>query len=296
MTSALKTPLTLITGYLGSGKTTLLRRILSESELKLAIIMNEFGELGIDGKLLRTKNVDMVELTGGCVCCSLTGEFQAAVGEIIAKVHPEGIIVEATGLAEPEALLENVAESLPQIRQDATVTLVDSYGMIKYPSLGHTGRVQIEMGDIILLNKTDLVGEDDLQRIRVRVKELNPRAAIIETVRCNVPVDLILGKPSSDKTSRKVEPHPIEFSSFAYTSRERIDQASLERVLANLPPSIYRVKGFARCGEGIFVNYVAGRWDVEPFSASKTELVFIGHEAERYGQETVRELKKCELE
>jgi len=294
MQLALRTPLTLVTGYLGSGKTTLLRRILSESRLKLAIIMNEFGELGIDGKLLRAKNVDMVELSGGCVCCSLTGEFQAAVEEIIAKVHPQAIVVEATGLAEPEALLENVAETLPQIRQDATVTVVDCYGMIKYPSLGHTGMMQIEMGDIILLNKVDLVGADDILKVRDIIRKINPHAVIMETVNCNVPPDLILGQEVSRRISGRSKVHLIDLSSFVYTSGRRIELGCLEQVLANLPSSIYRVKGFARCDGGIFINYVAGRWDMEPFTTPKTELVFIGHETERYHQDIVQKLERCE--
>src|SRR3989338_4965688 len=98
----MKIPITIITGYLGAGKTTLLRNILNNADQKLAVIMNEFGEINIDGKTIKCKNVNMTELLGGCVCCSLTGEFEAAIKEIIEKVKPDAIVVEKTRGSEPE--------------------------------------------------------------------------------------------------------------------------------------------------------------------------------------------------
>src|SRR5205814_5346790 len=105
-----RTPITLVAGPLGSGKTTLLRHILAVQPGKIAIVMNEFGEIAIDTKVIEGKSVRIAELGGGCVCCSLLGEFEAAVDEIIAHVKPDRIIVETTGLAEPEALMFNIQE------------------------------------------------------------------------------------------------------------------------------------------------------------------------------------------
>src|SRR5213595_3406288 len=107
----LRTPITLVTGPLGSGKTTLLRHILAARPAKIAIVMNEFGEIGIDSRILEGKSVRIAELDGGCVCCSLLGEFEAAVNEIIQRAEPEIIVVETTGLAEPEALVFNIQEA-----------------------------------------------------------------------------------------------------------------------------------------------------------------------------------------
>src|SRR5438552_18420753 len=114
----LRTPITLITGPLGSGKTTLLRHILATRPAKIALGMNEFGEIAIESKVVEGKNVRIAELGGGCVCCSLLGEFAAAVNEIIHRVEPDIIVVETTGIAEPEALVFNIQEALPQCRLD----------------------------------------------------------------------------------------------------------------------------------------------------------------------------------
>src|SRR5437762_12349446 len=122
----LRIPITLIIGPLGSGKTTLLRHILTTHPSKIAIVMNEFGEIAIAAKLIEGKNVRIAELGGGCVCCSLLGELEAAVEEIINRVALDIIVVETTGLAEPEALVFNIHEALPQCQLDGVVSVIDA--------------------------------------------------------------------------------------------------------------------------------------------------------------------------
>src|SRR5437762_7557152 len=165
----LRIPITLITGPLGSGKTTLLRHILATHPAKIAIVMNEFGEIAIDAKVIEGKNVRIAELGGGCVCCSLLGEFEAAVNEIIEKVAPEMIIVETTGLAEPEALGFNIQEALPQCRLDGVVSVIDADMLVRFPELGHTTRLQIEDADILLLNKIDLIEPRMLSGLKAKI-------------------------------------------------------------------------------------------------------------------------------
>src|SRR5881296_2600016 len=175
----LRTPITLITGPLGSGKTTLLRHILATRPAKIAIVMNEFGEIAIDSKVVEGKNVRITELGGGCVCCSLIGEFESAVNEIIQRVEPDIIVVETTGLAEPEALVFNIQEALPQCRLDGVASVIDADMLVRFPELGHTTRLQIESADILLLNKIDLVEPAQIEPLETKLRQINSTAAII---------------------------------------------------------------------------------------------------------------------
>src|SRR4029078_11962858 len=128
--------------------------------------MNEFGEIAIDTQVIEGKNVRIAELGGGCVCCSLLGEFEAVVNEINEKIAPEMIVVETTGLAEPEALVFNIQEALPECRLDGVISLVDADMLVRFPDLGHTTGLQIEGADILLLNKTDLVGAAQIEPLQ----------------------------------------------------------------------------------------------------------------------------------
>src|SRR5881397_354042 len=189
----LRTPITLITGPLGSGKTTLLRHILATRSAKIAIVMNEFGEIVIDSKVVEGKNVRITELGGGCVCCSLIGEFESAVNEIIQRVEPDIIVVETTGLAEPEALVFNIQEALPQCRLDGVVSVIDADMLVRFPEIGHTTRLQIEGADILLLNKIDLVEPVQIGALETKLREMNSTAAIVRTERCRVDPELLFG-------------------------------------------------------------------------------------------------------
>jgi G3E family GTPase len=131
-----RTPIALITGTLGSGKTTLVKRLIAMADRRLAVLMNEFGEIAIDSKIIQGENTRIVELAGGCVCCELTGEFVAAVDELIDKYRPELIVLEATGVAEADALVYEVEEELTRARLDSVVCIVDGYASIKYPQVG----------------------------------------------------------------------------------------------------------------------------------------------------------------
>ena len=148
-----KVPVSVITGYLGSGKTTLLKRILN-TKRKIAVLMNEFGEIGIDAVVVKGKDIDLIELEGGCVCCSLTGEFEAAIKEILKRVKPDVIVVETTGVAEPDAIALDL-EEIKGVRLEGIITIVDAFETSRFPSLGHTGKMQIQMADVLILNKVD---------------------------------------------------------------------------------------------------------------------------------------------
>jgi G3E family GTPase len=292
----LRTPITLITGPLGSGKTTLLRHILATQPGKMAIVMNEFGEIAIDTKVIAGKNVRIAELGGGCVCCSLLGEFEAAVNEIIGKIAPERIVVETTGLAEPEALVFNIQEALPQCRLDGVVSVVDADMLVRFPELGHTTRLQIEGADILLLNKIDLIEPAQIEPVETKLREINPNAAIVRTERCRIDPELVFGIGRERKIIRLKHRHQPEFESFAFTSGKIFSRDCFECFANDLSASVVRAKGFIRFANGgQLFNFVAGRWDLEPFESDRTELVFIGKKIAAEKEVIVRALKKCEV-
>ncbi len=292
----LRTPITLITGPLGSGKTTLLRHILAVQPGKIAIVMNEFGEIAIDTKVVEGQNVRIAELGGGCVCCSLLGEFEAAVNEIIEKIAPERILVETTGLAEPEALVFNIQEALPQCRLDGVVSIIDADMLIRFPALGHTTRLQIEGADILLFNKTDLIQPSQIEPLELKLREINSTAAIVRTERCRIDPELLFGIGRDRKIAAPEHRHQSEVESFAFTSSKIFSRDCFERLANGLPSRMVRAKGFIRFADSAqLFNFVAGRWELEPFETDSTELVFIGTNIAMEKEAIVRALDKCSI-
>jgi G3E family GTPase len=289
-----RTPITLITGPLGSGKTTLLRHILASQAAKIAIVMNEFGEVAIDTKVIEGKNVRIAELGGGCVCCSLLGEFEAAVNEIIEKIAPERIVVETTGLAEPEALVFNIQEALPKCWLDGVVSVIDADMLIRFPEIGHTTRLQIEGADILLLNKIDLVEAAHIEPLKIKLREINPTAAIIRTERCRIDAELFFGGGHDKKVARPDHQHQAEFESFTFISQKIFSRSCFEGFANNLSASVFRAKGFIRFADGgKLFNLVAGRWELERFETAETQLVFIGRKIAREKEAILRALEAC---
>ncbi len=293
----IRTPITLVTGSLGSGKTTLLRHMLRVLTKKIAILMNEFGEIAIDSKVIEGKNIRIAELSGGCVCCSLLGEFEAAVNELIDTIEPERIIVETTGVAEPDALIFDIEDALPRVRLDGVLTLVDADAMVKYPQLGHTTRMQIEDADTILLNKVDLVSAGTSNRLKEKLRQVNERAPILPVVRAEVDPELIFGISRERILSRPPPIHQTEFDSFSFRTNAFLNREQFGTFADQLNQKIFRAKGFVRFPEGSYLfNYVAGRWDVESFPEDRTILVFIGEELNpSVKEEILSGLKKCEI-
>jgi G3E family GTPase len=291
----IRTPITVISGPLGSGKTTLLRHIIDTVSRKIAILMNEFGEISIDAKIIQGKNVEMADLGGGCVCCSLVGEFEAAVNEIIDTVDPDHIVVETTGVAEPDALAFDIQESLPSVRLDGIVTVIDADAMVKYPSVGHTMRMQIEAADTIILNKVDLVSENQLKAIADKLHSLNEVASILRTKRGQVDTDLLFGIARERVEAQPHHVHQPEFESFSYTSGATFNPQCFEEFADSLEADVYRAKGFIQFSQETYLfNFVAGRWDLERFEQEGTQLVFIGKQLSDRKPEILERLKLCE--
>lgn len=208
-------PVTIITGFLGSGKTTLLNHILSNQEgLKTAVLVNEFGEIGIDNELIVTTDEDssMVELSNGCICCTINNDLMEAVYKILERQDRiDYLVVETTGLADPlpVALTFLGTELRDLTRLDSIITLVDAanYSLDLFNS--EAAHNQIAYGDIILLNKTDLVDEADLDLLEVKIRDVKEGARILRTTHSQVPLPLILsvGLFESDRYFKPADKH-----------------------------------------------------------------------------------------
>lgn len=198
-------PVTIITGFLGSGKTTLLNHILTNQEgLKTAVLVNEFGEIGIDNELIVASDDSMVELNNGCICCTINEDLVNAVYKVLERPEKlDYLVVETTGLADPlpVALTFLGTELRDMTRLDSIVTVVDAanYSLDLFNS--QAAYSQIAYGDIILLNKADLVDEANLDLLEVKIRDVKEGARIVRTVRSQVPLPLVLsvGLFESDK-------------------------------------------------------------------------------------------------
>jgi G3E family GTPase len=198
-----KTPVTVLTGYLGAGKTTLLNRILSEDHGKrYAVIVNEFGEIGIDNDLVVGADEEVFEMNNGCVCCTVRGDLiRVLQGLAKRKGGFDAIVVETTGLADPGPVAQTffVDEDVKaRTRLDSVTTVVDAKHILLRLGDSREAREQIAFADQIVLNKTDLVSEDDLRMIEARIRRMNPLAPIHRAQRSNVPLEAILGRGGFD--------------------------------------------------------------------------------------------------
>jgi len=198
-----KTPVTVLTGYLGAGKTTLLNRILSEDHgRKYAVIVNEFGEVGIDNDLIVGADEEVFEMNNGCVCCTVRGDLiRVLSGLMKRKGKFDGIIVETTGLADPAPVAQTFFvddDVRARTQLDSVTTVVDAKHLPLRLKDSREAAEQIAFADQIILNKTDLVSEAELAEVEKAIRTLNPMAPIRRAQRSNVPLDAILGRHAFD--------------------------------------------------------------------------------------------------
>jgi G3E family GTPase len=196
-------PVTVLTGYLGAGKTTLLNRILTEDHGKrYAVIVNEFGEIGIDNDLVVGADEEVFEMNNGCVCCTVRGDLiRVLSGLMKRKGRFDAIIVETTGLADPGPVAQTFfvdEEVKARTHLDSVTTLVDARHVQGQLTDSREAREQVAFADQIVLNKTDLVSEDELAAVEARLRRLNPLAPIHRAERSNVPLETVLGRGGFD--------------------------------------------------------------------------------------------------
>jgi G3E family GTPase len=214
--SSEKIPVTVLTGYLGAGKTTLLNRILSEPHgKKYAVIVNEFGEIGIDNDLIVGADEEVFEMNNGCICCTVRGDLVRILdGLMRRKGKFDAIIVETTGLADPAPVAqtffidENVGR---KTRLDAVVTVADAKWLNDRLKDAPEAKNQIAFADVILINKTDLVSAAELEEVEARIRGINPYAKVHKTERAQIPLHEVLGRNAFDLDRiLEIEPEFLE--------------------------------------------------------------------------------------
>jgi G3E family GTPase len=288
----------LIFGFLGSGKTTLVRRLLEAraGSQPMAVIVNEFGDVGVDGAILEGRDVDMIQLTSGCLCCTLKGSLLNAIEELRDKAGIEHTVIEATGLAHPEEMIESFSE--PVIRSTIAigpfVTVVDAAKfLLLRDMLGEFYISQIAYAEIILLNKVDLISGERLEAVRREVREINPHAALLTTTQCDMDVDLVLDAvagldlpvPNGHGAGGHGHHDHAEFDSLVCDAGGEATRAQVEGFFGGLPPTVLRAKGFMSIGgQPCLVQFAAGQLDITPAERQWVQqMVFIGKGLDRAG-------------
>ncbi|MGD9943205.1 MAG: GTP-binding protein [Burkholderiaceae bacterium] len=252
-------PVVLLTGFLGAGKTTLVNRILRDAHgLRLAVIVNEFGEIGIDAQLIVGASGGLVQLENGCICCATRGDLAGAIHEILSSDHElDGILIETSGLADPFPVIDDI-ESLEfarPTRLDGVITILDAENFDRNLSHAEAAYQQIVAADLLLINKSDLVDREVLSAIARGSSELNPGARSVPCTDCELPLELIISS-RLDRAGHRAHVHEHReahahhhahsFTSVSLRSQGTPDRDRFTRWLDELPGAIHRVKGFVR--------------------------------------------------
>ena len=295
-------PVSILTGFLGAGKTTLLNYILrGQSQYKFAVIVNEIGKIGIDGQLVENQKDEMVELSNGCVCCTVRKDLVQAIQRLLKRGGFDYILIETTGIADPGPVAQtfvNIPALQRFVQLDAIITVVDAEQILNQMTETEVAADQIAMADFVLLNKTDLVDEAHLGKVGEKIRALNPHTRILRTRQSEVPLAELLDIHAFD-VDRKIavdadfldemkegrHHHDIVSHSFAF--EQPFDIQRFEKFVQRLSDKekVYRSKGFVSLAgqerRAIF-HGVNNRfhifWDRawNPGEARGSQLVFIG--------------------
>jgi G3E family GTPase len=246
-----------MTGFLGAGKTTLLNHILESTRrrLRTAVLVNDFGTVGIDAALLGLSAKTVVDLPGGCVCCTINVDLLTSVRKLLESGRVfDHVLVEASGVADAEALASTfLAPELERsVRLDAVVAVADAANSRAWANQHPIVERQLRAADLIVLNKIDLVSAEETDDVRRWLEELNPAARVLPTINCAIPPLVLLGvgSPHSRAAMHPSAPHAGHLEgvrSLAFNEDVALDFAAFQRFLETLPPTIIRGKGVVAC-------------------------------------------------
>jgi G3E family GTPase len=304
-----KSEVFIISGFLGAGKTTLLKRVLAwESDLsETVVLVNEFGDVGIDGSLLKEAGSDVVELTGGCICCSLKADLNLTLKSVRQRFNPRQIFIETTGVADPSMVIDafNDPELDAQMHIVKVVTVLDIELWEARECFGPVFFKQLQQADLILLNKIDTVHERKVPRFLKEIHQSMPQAQVVPTVHCKIEPELVMSGGAmapkladfTDLYQRRDDPGarkaPSDYITFSFRTGELLDEDRFKQFTENLPWELFRMKGPVRFGDRtILVNYVGGKNEWSPWSdVQETCLVFVGWKADE--TKTLHDLERC---
>jgi cobalamin biosynthesis protein CobW len=303
----------IITGFLGSGKTSLIKHVLEHGlhNRRVAVVVNDIGDINLDGRVLRGINVDrMVELSNGCICCSISYQFRAAIQEIIETTQAELILIESSGAADPVSLMQEVRNV--GLRVDAIITVADGEHICRLYKEIITVRQQVQAADFVVLNKCDLLSDRQRHRTEKFLQRHNPRALLLTSTFGQVDTDLLFATSAqrfrrqhdASLLSISTHLHDDGIEAFTYTSQRPLHRQRFERFLRRLPRDLYRAKGivcFDQDEWNSILNYTCGRYHVDWFLGKDAlkippQAVFIGKRLHHHEQRLLAKLTACELD
>lgn len=254
----------LLTGFLGAGKTTLLNHLLAQpawASRRLALLINEFGELGIDGKLVDNDTFRRYEVNGGSVFCACTqAEVLAALADVAHRRKADAVLIETTGIAEPGSLEQALASPrlFGQFAVRANVCLIDAAHFTKVVAFARAAREQVEQADVLVINKTDLAPSDELEQLGLLLAELNPTAPRMVTRRGRVSAEFLNGV-AHRAPQRAIERAPVDIVAVTIRRDTPLSRPRFHQAITELGPRLLRLKGNVDLGQGPRFVEVAGR-------------------------------------
>jgi G3E family GTPase len=304
------TPVTILTGFLGAGKTSALNRLLAQAGgRRVAVLVNELGRIGIDGRLIGEAGGDLLELAGGCVCCKVDvkNDLWDGIADVVARSRPDQIVLETTGIAEPPALIEGLARLADIITPAGVVAVVDAETADDVLARREEALVQVRCADRVVLSKLDRASPDQLRRAHERVRQLNPAAE-----RASFPASaagdralagyVLAVRPMVTAAEASAHRHS-QLAAACFADPAPLDRELLLAAVAELRPRLVRVKGFAHLAgdpprraalelAGSALSLAAGEpWVVG--ETARSELVFIGEAID--DAELARRLWACRV-
>lgn len=295
---------TVIGGYLGAGKTTLVNHILRTADERIAVLVNDFGDINIDEELIASQDGDTISLANGCICCSLVDGFSSALATITSlDPVPERLVIESSGVADPATVA--AYGHGPGLTLDATIVVVDGETIRKKATdkyVGDTVLGQLGSGDIIVLNKVDLIDDDDAAATRVWLEQRNPEAVVVPATDAVVDPAVVFGVLDAPRAGHGYADHDHAdddrsdhdhadhdhaeslFDTWSWSSAEPVARAAVEALMRSIPESVVRAKGVLWIEDepdrSMVLQRVGKRWTLRPFTPWEAErssrLVVIG--------------------